>query len=676
MATTTTLRRALPAAAALLAAGGLFGAGVLHAQGPDAAAAKAHPGASVYAQNCAGCHNSAEQMRAPNLANLHLLPASQIRYALTEGVMRQQGSGLSGDQKEQVIAWLAQPAAPAAVEAAKADAAGPSAASPAVHGAAVASTAAPVTTADWTEPLRCAADRAGIDAAAKPTLAMAGVDATNARHMSARRAGLTTAQLASLDVAWTLNVPGATSLRVTPVIVGSTLFYAVPQPARLLALDTRTGCVKWTRASKAPFRSSPAYGMAGRRPALFIADQAGLLRALDPATGAEIWTTDPRHSKEATITGAPMLAGDRLIVPISVLDVARAADPKYGCCTQHGAVSAVDAATGRVLWTAHTMEDAKPLGRKNAAGVEVWGPSGAPVWSTPAINLQTRTVYIGTGENTSPPNTRTSDAIMAIDLDTGKVKWTFQALQRDIWNMSCRGPDDSGPNCFFVKNDESILKDYDFGAGPIVAKRANGADIVLAGQKSGTVWAIDPAKQGAVLWKKQFGEGTALGGVHWGIASDGRRLFAPISDPAGTPQSVPGLHALDIGTGAELWSWSATADCEGARGPRISGCKTRYGLSAAPLVVDGGLVTGSLDGKVRIFDAATGRILWSYDTIRDFAPRTASGVVGKGGSIDSQTIAAGDGMVFVGSGYGQFNQQAGNVLIAFKPKAALTTARR
>ena len=635
------------------------GAGSLHAQGPAKPA-----GQAVFEAKCAMCHANAA-LRAPGVELLHALPESQVRFALTDGVMRQQGAALSADEKEQVIGWLA--GAPGAV------AAGAGGHGAAIPGLPNASTAA---SADWVEPLRCTGATAAVDTAAKPALPMAGVTLDNARKMTAAQSGLTNAQLSTLDVAWTLNFPKTAALRVTPVIVGSTLFYAVPQPAMLMAIDTRSGCIKWAKPSAAPYRASPAFGMAGKRPALFVADQLGMLRALDPKDGSEIWKTDPRHDTTATITGGPMVAGDRLIVPISVLDVARAADPGYGCCKAHGAVAAVDAATGKLLWTAHTMEDAKPLGRKSAKGVEFYGPSGAPIWSTPAVDLATRTVYAGTGENTSPPATKTSDSIMAIDLDTGKTKWVFQALEHDIWNMSCSGPKTSGPNCFFMDGGESILKDYDFGAGAIVAKRPGGGQLILAGQKSGAVWALDPAKKGAVVWTKRFGEGSALGGVHWGIASDGQRVFAPIADPTGAPSAVPGLHALDIATGKEAWSWAATPDCENGRGAKVMTCKARYGLSAAPLVVDKALVTGSLDGKVRVFDTATGKVLWTYDTIRDFPARTPGGAVGRGGAIDAQSISAGDGAVFVGSGYGQFNQQPGNVLIAFRPKAAIKTAAR
>ncbi len=682
------IRRGLLGGSVLAATvgGAVLTAGSLRAQAPVLVPAQdGSPGAAVYAANCGGCHNNAEQMRAPSLANLHTLPASQISFALTHGVMQGVGATLSGAQKEAVVAWLAAPESPAATEAAVAEAQGPSSADPAPgragHGAAVASTkpSAPVP-ADWIGPLRCAPDRAAVDLGAPRTIPSAGVDLNNTRWLTARQAGLTTAQMSDMDVAWTMAFPQNTNMRVTPVIVGHTLFYAAPQPGVLVALDTRTGCVKWAQKSAAPFRASPAYGMAGKRPALFISDAQGQVRALDPATGEQIWSVDPRADKSTPITGGLVVADGKLIVPISASGVFTAMDSKYACCKTHGSIAALDTATGKLLWTAHTMEDAKPLGRKNGAGLEMQGPSGAPIWNTPAVDLRRGIVYTGTGENTSPPNTKTSDAILALDINTGAQKWVFQALERDIWNMSCRGGHGDGPNCFFTANDESVLKDYDFGAGPVIAKLANGRQVILAGQKSGHVWALDPQKQGAVLWSRRFGEGTALGGVHWGLATDGKRVFAPINDPGPVgpgSKTVPGLHALDIATGSELWSWAATPDCGDGRGAKISGCAIHSGLSAAPMVVDTALVTGSLDGKVRVFDAATGKVLWSYDTVRDFPSRAPGGVMGKGGSIDAQSIAAGDGMLFVGSGYGMFNEQGGNVLIAFKPKATtLRTASR
>jgi polyvinyl alcohol dehydrogenase (cytochrome) len=315
------------------------------------------------------------------------------------------------------------------------------------------------------------------------------------------------------------------------------------------------------------------------------------------------------------------------------------------------------------------METAKPLGRKNAQGVDLYGPSGAPIWSSPSVDLKKGVVYTATGENTSPPATGTSDSLVAIDLATGKQKWVFQALANDVWNMSCPvGPPPAGtavkPNCFFA-NEGSVMRDHDFGGGPVIW-RGKGRELILGGQKSGDVWAVDSAT-GKQVWHHQFGKGSPLGGVHWGIATAGVRVFAPIADP-GVPEplNAAGLYAIDIATGKVAWSWKAQPGCDNGRKAKVPTCDVRFGISAPPLVVDGAVIAGSLDGRLYVFDAASGELLATHDTAVPF--ETVNKLPGKGGSIDAAGPFAGDGMLFVGSGYASFGQAPGNVLVAYRPK--------
>ncbi|MEO8114112.1 MAG: PQQ-binding-like beta-propeller repeat protein, partial [Phenylobacterium sp.] len=439
----------------------------------------------------------------------------------------------------------------------------------------------------------------------------------------------------------------------------------------LLALDTKTGCVKWAAQSPSGIRTSLAFGRLGKggRLALIGGDDAGQVQAVDARNGQQIWRVDPRYDKTVLLTGSPILVGERVIVPISAIDVALAGRATYECCKGHGSVAALDAATGKLLWTYHTMEAAKPLGRKNSQGADLYGPSGAPIWSSPSVDLRRGVVFTATGENTSPPATGASDSLIALDLATGKARWVFQALANDVWNMSCPTGHDSGRkpgvNCFFY-DEGSVLRDHDFGAGPILFHGKGGRDLILGGQKSGDVWALD-ADTGKLVWHQKFGPGTALGGVHWGMATDGVRLFAPISDP-GVPAKLAasGLHAIDVASGKIAWEWRAEADCANGRDARVMGCAYHAGLSAAPLVIDGAVLAGSLDGKLRVFDAASGQVLGEHDTARSF--QTVNGLAGAGGAIDATGVFAGDGLVFVNSGYGQFNQQPGNVLVAFRPR--------
>lgn len=595
-----------------------------------------HPGKAVYEQYCAACHNQ-PATRAPALSALQQQSAQTLRFTLTEGIMRQQGSAVPREQFEQLLGYLA---------------------------------AADTGGADWVAGMMCKPDQRAVDLSQPVAMSMVGVDARNSRRLSAQQSGLTSTDLRSLELAWAIAFPKTSGLRTSAVIVGSTMFYAPVQTGKVLALDTRTACVKWAYDAGGPLRSSMSYGdIGGGRMALVFGDARGTVYSIDPTTGAQIWKTDARHESFGGITGAPVLMGNRIIVPVSASGVGRGADPKYECCEGHGDVVALDASTGRKLWTAHTMEDAKYTGKVSSTGVKQRGPSGAPIWSTPAVDVKRGLVYAGTGQATSLPATNTSDAVLAVNLASGELQWSFQALARDVWHLGCQfDPSKSGPNC--PSADDSVLKDYDFGAGVVIGKRRDGRDILLAGQKSGDLWGLDPDANGKVLWRRTFGMGTPLGGIHWGLAIDDERVFAPINDPqlpvAGyVPQ--PAMNAVEIETGKVVWSKPVQPDCGSGRQQRFPLCNERYGLSAAPLVIDKSVVAGALDGRLYIYDAASGDIVWQYDTLRDFP--TLNGIEGKGGSIESQSVFAGAGMLFVGSGYGQFSQAPGNVLLAFRPKA-------
>ncbi|HEY8573614.1 PQQ-binding-like beta-propeller repeat protein [Phenylobacterium sp.] len=620
-------------AASVVVAGAVLG-GQAQAQATD------DPGKAVYDQYCASCHNNPEPgSRAAPVAGLRRMSVQTITTALTSGVMKPIGDQLDRRQIQAVANYLAAPAGPQGT--------------------------------GWIDDNRCSADRAKVDLSAKPAQIGYGVDHDNSRRMTAAQAGLKTADVAKLEVAWAFAIPGASGLRGQGVVVGNTLFYPAGQASHVLALDTKTGCVKWATRTPAQIRASLTYGRLGPNGpmALVGGDSSGQLTALDAQTGKILWRADPRHDKQVPLSGTPLFAGDKILVPISASDVSLAMRAGYACCKTHGALAAVSAADGKLLWTWHTMEDAKPLGRKNSAGVEMFGPSGAPIWSSPSVDLKKGVAYTSTGENTSPPGTNTSDALVAVDLATGRQKWVFQALANDIWHMACpvgapRPGQTVNPNCFFA-GEGSVLLDHDFGGGPVIW-RGRGRELILGGQKSGDVWAVNAAN-GKLVWHRKYGEGTPLGGVHWGIATDGVRVFAPIADPnVPAEKTAAGMYAIDVATGKEVWRWKAQADCANDRQKRAPVCANRYGISAPPLVIDGAVVAGSLDGKLWVFDAATGKVLAVHDTTGEH--RTVNKVPGKGGTIDAAGPFAGDGMVFVSSGYGSFGQIPGNTLIAYRPK--------
>jgi polyvinyl alcohol dehydrogenase (cytochrome) len=603
---------------------------IAHAQGTGSETR--HPGEAVYYQWCASCHDNSDNTGAPSLQALRQLNEPTVRYALTDGYMRRQAARIPPAQLEQLIGYISDDA--------------------------------PDNDA-WIANASCSASRRAVDLRAAPTVSWFGVDPLGYRRLTAEQAGLRTEQFADLELAWAIGFPQTPTMRSQPVIVGTTIFVAATDSARLYALDTASGCVKWVYKSTTPLRSSLSYGtLEPGKHLLVFGDAAGFVHALDAATGALVWKTDTKFDDQQRITGAPVIHEKRVYTPLSSIEVNYAPDDTYECCKSQGAVVALDLESGKQIWTARMMPPPVKQGRSRV-GTQLWGPSGAPVWSTPVIDARRNVLYVGTGTNFSLPATDTSDALIAIDLDTGARRWVFQAATNDVWNGACSR---KGSNCDF--GSKSIVSDLDFGATPILGKLSNGSEALFAGHKSGSVWALDPNRRGAVIWHRSFGPGSPAGGIHWGLAFDGKRLFVPLNDPIGPGREHlhgPGLYALDADTGNVLWSFRATPDCGPHRSKRATNCNRRIGLSAAPLLIDGALVTGSTDGFLRIFEAATGKLLFQFDVIRDY--ETVNGVPGYGGGIDNAPFAAANGLLFVNAGYRRFGHPPGNVLLAFRPRS-------
>ncbi len=603
---------------------------------PAATAVSTHPGKAVYDVACASCHDHPQQTRAPSFDTLKGMRYGSIHFSLTEGKMQVQGASLTAVDRSTLIDYLV--------------------------GRATVDDA-------WIAKMMCPADRRAVDLRPTPTVAGFGFDKQNHRHLTRAQTGLSKADLGNLELAWALAFPRATTMRAQPAVVGSTLFLPVADAAQMYAIDVSSGqpCFKWVYRSDVPLRTGAAFGTlpgSGRK-VLAFGDVAAQIHMVDAATGALIWREPVRLWGLSNATGTPVIHGDRVFVPLSASEINAGADEKHECCKTHGAVLALDAATGRKIWTTHAMEDAKPV-RDRGDGQMMWGPSGAPIWSSPSIDVKRGVLYVGTGEATSAPAAKTTDSILAIDLEDGRIRWHFQATENDIFLTGCMNRRD-GLNC----PKEGQFRDVDFGASTIIAQRSNGKDVILAGQKSGTLWALDPDNNGKVLWQRDFGTGSPIGGIHWGIAFDGERVFAPIHNFPGPdgkdPNQTPGIHGVKVDTGEVLWSFEARPDCSGDRASRIKGCQGGIGLSGAPTVIDGAVLQGSIDGFLRVFDAATGELLFRYDTARSY--ETLNGVPGKGGAIDNASIVATNGYVFMNSGYGLLGGQTpGNVFLAFRAK--------
>jgi len=669
----------------------------------SAEAGAEHPGKAVYDQWCASCHDNGGQSGAPSFEALRTLPRATVKYALELGYMKIQAKDVPKDELAQLVSWL--PKDEGSVD-------------------------------SWINAARCPVKVREVKLNDdQPRVSTTfGVTGDANRAQSAKETGLSRDQMKDLEVAWVAAFPQTPTMRSQPVIVGDTIFIAATDAGRLYALDTNSGCVKWHYVSDMTLRSSLTFAEATEKSpaAIIMGDAAGYVHAVDARTGRKLWVSEARLNDLNRITGAPVVHGGKVFTPVSAIEVNYAGQDDYECCKGQGAIITFDLATGKKLWTGTTMEPAQPV-RLGRTGTQQWGPSGAIIWSTPTIDAKRNVIYAGTGENVSWPATDTSDAIIAYDMDTGEKRWVFQATKADIWNYACGR---KSANCDWPGEYHS--PDHDFGATSMLIKRSDGSELVIAGQKSGVVWALNP-DNGSLVWSNKVGRGSANGGVHWGMAFDGTRVFVPNNDsnrPAGpdeNPAWGPGIHAVNAMSGEIEWSYKnnvadcgqeapvakaytpsaewkiqrvsapvlpppprvtpapvvprppaaasaagapATAPVAGAAAPVAAAAPAappvrpqvcRLGMSPAPLLVDGAVVTGTTQGMLRIFDGKTGDVLFEYMTNRDF-PGTVNGVEGHGGGLDSAPYVAGDGTLFVQSGYARFGEPPGNVLIAFRPK--------
>jgi polyvinyl alcohol dehydrogenase (cytochrome) len=575
-------------------------------------------GDKLFAERCAVCHNDSNP-RAAGLETLRAKSPEAILSVLTVGVMRVQGAKLSGVERRLVAEYIT--------------------------GKKMAGDATGTTKG------LCASRPAFPDPAQGPAWNGWGASPANTRFQTAGAAGLTADQVPKLKLKWALGFPDATSAWASPTIAGGRIFVG-SQNGTVYSLDAKTGCIYWSFSAAGGVRTaisiSPRKGSRNGH-AVFFGDTTANLYALDAVTGEKIWTRQLEDHPLARITGAPVLYQDRLYVPMSSYEEAQGASPDYECCTFRGSVSAVDIHTGKVIWKTYTISAIpKPRG-KSSAGKTLWGPSGSAIWSAPTVDPRRKRVYAATGNTYSDPEQPSSDAVIAFDMATGKIEWMKQVTPKDVYITGCR-PGSTNPNC-----PENGGPDHDFGNSPILTS-VGGKDIIVIGQKSGVGYAMDPDKQGEVLWQYRAGEGGALGGMEWGSAVDADNAYFPVAD-MGRPKPG-GLHAVNLKTGERVWYSPPPPLACGQPG---RGCNAAQ--SAAVTVIPGVVFSGSNDGAIRAYSTRDGSVLWEYNTNREF--ETLNGVPGKGASMHGPGPTIAGGMMFLNSGYGGFGGRPGNVLLAF-----------
>jgi polyvinyl alcohol dehydrogenase (cytochrome) len=586
--------------------------------------------AALFQKHCASCHESANAAaaRIPPVATLRTMTPVAILRTLESGAMKPQAAALSVNERQAVANFLGKGVT---VE----------------RKASELGKACPAGAAAWKDGPGWAGWSPGV---------------ANARFQSAQDAGLSAADIPRLTPKWAFAFPDTAVLRSQPAVYRGRVF-AGAQDGSVYALDAASGCLHWVTTVQAEVRSGITVAEVAGKPALFFGDSSGYVYALDGETGKQLWKLQPEEHPASKATATPVFNRGRLYVGISSLEEALAVSPSYTCCTFRGSESAVDAATGKVIWKRYMIADTPKPQRKSKRGAAVLGPSGVGVWTAATLDPDRDTLYVGTGDNYSDPPTPMSDAIVALRMSTGEILWSKQLTAKDSWNSSCylavktNCPDSDGP-------------DFDFAAAPVLVSLASGKRALLLGQKSGVAYAIDPDRRGEILWQSRAGKGGTVGGIEWGIATDGRNLYAALSDVAFRVQLLPnsndreyqldptqggGIFAFRVDNGERIWQ-TPPPGC-GARRP----CSPAQ--SAAVTAIPGAVFSGSLDGHLRAYSTDNGKIIWDYDTAHEF--KTVNGVAGKGGAIDVGGPIVAGGMLFAASGSAQRSAMPGNVLIAF-----------
>jgi len=481
-----------------------------------------------------------------------------------------------------------------------------------------------------------------------------GIDLANTRFQTAKMAGLSAAQVPSLKVKWAFGFRNAGgTVFGQPTIAGGRLFFGSGD-GTVYSLDAKTGCVFWTYKAPVTVRTAITLGAIDNgHSAAYFGNVKANVYAVDAQNGELLWKVLVDDHPVARVTGAPKLYQGRVYVPVSSIEEVSAGSPKYPCCKFRGSVVALDVKTGKQLWKTYSIPDVPAPTGQSSAGTDRFGPSGAAIWSSPTLDVKRKVLYVGTGNQYSDPVSKYSDAVIAMDLDTGTVKWSSQMSQGDHWNFGCINPNKG--SC-----PETQGPDIDIGSSPIL-RSLNGKDVLVVGQKSGVVHGLDPDKQGDILWTVRIGKGGALGGIMWGSSADEKTAYVPLSDwgVKGADGSLAGggLFAINIGTGEKVWY---APPVKPACMPKI-GCAPSQ--MAPTTVIPGVVFSGSMDGHLRAYSTSNGSVIWDFDTLREF--ESVNGVAAKGGSLSAAGPTIANGMLFVNSGYAALGGMAGNVLLAF-----------
>ena len=594
---------------------------------PGAVLAQSTAGLMLFETKCESCHQSAARTsKAPDAAKLRKMSAEAV-YAALAKAPHTKIEGLADDDKKLVAGYLGgRKLGVAEMGDAK------------------------------VMPNRCTTGAAMGDLAASPLSSGWGLDpTTNARFQPASAARLSADQLPNLKLKWAFGFPGAEEAWSQPAIAAGRLFVGSDAGA-VYALDAASGCVYWSFQAEGGMRDAidvaAVKGPGATKVALYFGDMRANVYALDAESGKLLWKVRVDDNPVAQITGSPTLYQDRLYVPLASSEERAAGLSKnYPCCTFRGSVVALNAKTGKQLWKTYVIPDPPKPTEKTATGVQHYAPAGGAVWDSPTVDAQRHALYIGTGDAYIEPAGKTTDAVMALDMNTGKVLWSVQDTEDDAWLSGCGTGNTRNPGGISENCPNPLGPDYDFGSSPILRTLPDGRRLLLAAQKSGMVWAHDPDKQGALVWKAQLVEKLGLGFITFGGAADDQKAYFGLR--------TGGIASVDLKTGDKKWFAPLPGQQQAPPGQFA-------GQTAALTEIPGAVFSGGWDGILRAFSTADGKPLWQFDTAHEF--KTVNGIAAKGGSMGAPGPTVAGGMLFVGSGYVFGGGNPGNVLLAFSPQ--------
>jgi len=565
-------------------------------------------GFGIFQTRCMTCHGNRAVPAAPAPDVLRSMPPERIYEAITTGAMQVHGEGLTDDQKRRVAESIASR----------------------LLGSRDSGLASNM-------PNQCPRQDSAFDPGSTPSWNGWSNGPANTRYQSPEQAGLSTDDIPSLTLAWAFGFPGGASAFGQPSVVGDRVFVGT-DTGFVYSLDADTGCVYWSYAPQANVRNAmtiaPISGFPGTEYAVFFGDLRGYMYALDASTGRELWQVRVDDHLSARVTATPAYYDGVLYVPVSSWEEFAARVENYPCCTFRGSVTALDSNTGEQRWKTYTVGESKPV-RKNPAGTQLWAPAGNAVWNTPVVDIQRGLLIFGTGDSFTYPASDTTDAVMALELETGAVRWVNQIYANDSFLVGCNVPANRTANCPELQG-----PDWDIPVSLILADGFNDQQGLVVANKPGDLLALDP-DTGATLWHvDQTSDNT---GMIWGGATDSDSIYFGLTSG--------GLIKADKNTGRQHWKAELS-------GPGID--------NGSPVtLIDGAAFIGGSNGVLHAIDTDTGKSLWQYDTARDF--ETVNQVDAHGGAIASAGPVIANGRLLVTSGYSVISNNTGNVLLMFKP---------